>query len=197
MSAPTSGVYSNLASSTLSRGTETQGQVPTLTGPPSAARAVKRTPWAGLKRVTDVMSKGANTFGPLKSAIDDMAQIVDVFERMGLSHDIGGSLTEDLDKLLSDVSGYLSGALSPAMMSSIEDFAMGVNRERELLQNKRRKIGLGRLEEAVKDDERVTECYRRIQMLLSRLALNADTNMWRTIDEQATVCIEQIFYRVC
>ncbi|KAG9123553.1 25S rRNA (adenine645-N1)-methyltransferase [Ceratobasidium sp. 392] len=85
MSVPTSGVYLNIASSTLSRGTETQGQVPTLTGPPSAARGVKRTPWAGLKKVTDVMSKGASTFGPLKSAIDDVAQIVDALEKMGMS----------------------------------------------------------------------------------------------------------------
>ncbi|KAG9122303.1 hypothetical protein FRC07_001381, partial [Ceratobasidium sp. 392] len=115
-SPPTSAIHSNLAAPTRSsrdtsfRATETQDQPPTPPGPSNAARGAKWTAWAGLRKLTDVMSKGAGTFGPMKLAIDDMAQIVDVFESWIWDANTGAMVRESLE---SHIGLVLSVSYSP------------------------------------------------------------------------------------
>ncbi|KAG8717546.1 hypothetical protein FRC09_014097 [Ceratobasidium sp. 395] len=156
---------------------------PTASG---TARGIKRKAWAGLKTLGGVLSKSAGTFGPLRSAVDDVSRIVDILENMALGPVVGDSLLDDLDTLFSDIAGYLSGPTPPAMMSSIRDFADGIKKEMEIVQGKRQRIGAGRLEEVIQREDEATKCYDRIQRLLSRLALNANLDQWKTANEEVT-----------
>ncbi|KAG8724602.1 hypothetical protein FRC09_016745 [Ceratobasidium sp. 395] len=156
---------------------------PTTSG---AAQGVKRKAWAGLKTLGGVLSKSASTFGPLRSAVDDVSRIVDIFESMALGPNVGDPLMDDLDTLFGDVAGYLQGPTSPSMMSSTRDFAEGIKKEMEIIQGKRQRTGASKLEEIAECEDEATECYVRIQRLLSRLALNANLGMWKTANEEVT-----------
>ncbi|KAG9122790.1 hypothetical protein FRC07_000675, partial [Ceratobasidium sp. 392] len=60
----------------------------------------------------------------------------------------------------------------------------GIEREIEFLRLKEQKRGLSRFVKATQDADQVIKCYRRIQTLLERLALNANVNIWISVDEQ-------------
>lgn len=79
----------------------------------------------------------------------------------------------------------------------------GIEKEIELVQKKQDRTTLGRLAEAIEDADEVLVRYRRIQVLLARLAvcvaltgacvilrplkLNANLSVWKIVDEQSTV----------
>ncbi|KAG8723843.1 hypothetical protein FRC09_001545 [Ceratobasidium sp. 395] len=152
----------------------------------SAARGAKRKAWAGLKTLGGVLSKSAGTFGPFKSAVDDVSRVIDILEGMALGPDVGDPLVDNLDTLFNDVAGYLNGPMPPSMMSSIQDFAEGIKKEMGIVQRKRQRTGAGRLEEAIQCEDEATKCYDRIQRLVSRLALNANLDQWKTANEEVT-----------
>ncbi|KAG8724106.1 hypothetical protein FRC09_000319 [Ceratobasidium sp. 395] len=158
-----------------------------------------------LADVRAVLSKGAGVFdfGPWKSALDDIDELTNAIRKVTSSREHGEALVEELEEVLNDVCEHLSRTTSPAVKSSVEDFAKGVRMEIELWQdNRRQSARTGRLEEAMRTDEEVEECCRRVKMLLHRLnvgdcfasgetlligtKVKANVSAWKTVDEEAT-----------
>ncbi|KAG8774859.1 hypothetical protein FRC12_001790 [Ceratobasidium sp. 428] len=142
-----------------------------------------------LADVRAVLSKGAGVFdfGPWKSALDDIDELTNAIRKVTSSREHGEALVEELEEVLNDVCEHLSRTTSPAVKSSVEDFAKGVRMEIELWQdNRRQSARTGRLEEAMRTDEEVEECCRRVKMLLHRLNVKANVSAWKTVDEEAT-----------
>ncbi|KAG8711807.1 hypothetical protein FRC09_020396 [Ceratobasidium sp. 395] len=157
--------------------------------PPDAKQGTKRRIEKRLANVGAALSKGAGVFefGPWKAALDDIGELTNAIRRVSSSREHGEGLVEDLEELLNEVCEHLNGPTSPAVKSSIEDFAKGVRKEIELLGDKRGQSGkIGRLEEATRIDDEVEECCRRVKMLLYRLGLNANVSVWKTVDEEKT-----------
>ncbi|KAG8716590.1 hypothetical protein FRC09_015518 [Ceratobasidium sp. 395] len=161
----------------------------TSSAPPGTKQGTKRKIRDRLTNVGVVLGKGVGVFefGPWKAALDDIGELMDTIQRESSSLETGETLVDELDELLNDVSQYINGTTSPAVKSSIEDFAKGVRTEIEGLRDKRLHIsGVGRLGKAMKTDDKVKECYRRVKVLLSRLSIKANVNVWKTIGEEAT-----------
>ncbi|KAG9078222.1 hypothetical protein FRC06_008484, partial [Ceratobasidium sp. 370] len=91
-----------------------------------------------------------------------------------------------LERLFDDLAERLGESIPPGMRPSIMELTRGIEREIAILRSKERGCELGRYAEAVQDADQVLKCYRRIQTLLERLALNANVNIWMLVDEQAT-----------
>ncbi|KAG8790501.1 hypothetical protein FRC12_011733 [Ceratobasidium sp. 428] len=173
-------------------------------GSSSAKLGAKRKIRDGLSSFGAALSKGAGVFdfGPLKSVLDDIGGLMDVVERVTSCQNDCESLVNELDELLGDISAHLSKTTSPAVLSSLKDLEKGLRKEAEFLRDKRRTNMIGRVEEAMRKDSEVEECYRRIKVLLSRLSvsvslaaadmalmstqMNADVSMWRAADEEST-----------
>ncbi|KAG8786363.1 hypothetical protein FRC12_016675 [Ceratobasidium sp. 428] len=159
-----------------------------LSAPPGVKQGIKRKIRDGLADARAALSKGSGVFafGPLKAALDDIGELTDAIRKVSPSRERGEALVEELEEVLNDVCEHLSGTTSPAVKSSIEDFARGVRMEIEVWQDNRcRNNRIGRLEEAMRTDE-VEECCRRVKMLLHRLSVKANVGVWKTVDEEAT-----------
>jgi hypothetical protein len=51
-----------------------------LDTPPSTSQRIAHASWAGLNAFAGVLRSGANSFGPLKSAVDGIAACIEVYE---------------------------------------------------------------------------------------------------------------------
>ncbi|KAG8724104.1 hypothetical protein FRC09_000317 [Ceratobasidium sp. 395] len=157
--------------------------------PPDANHGTKRKFRNRLTNVGAVLSKGAGVFefGPWKAALDDIGEFKDAIQRVTSSREEGEALIGDLDKLLSDACKHLSGTMSPAVKSSIDDFAKALGSEIEVLRERQcQRSKVGRLEEAMRSDDEVKECCSRVKMLLRQLSVSADVSVWKTVDEERT-----------
>ncbi|KAG8791779.1 hypothetical protein FRC12_008122 [Ceratobasidium sp. 428] len=142
-----------------------------------------------LNDVGTTLSRGAGVFdfGPWKAALDDIGELKDAIRIASSNREIGEELVDELDQLLNDVCKCIKGTMSPAVKSSIDDFAKGVRSEIELLRGKRRQRGgVSRLGEVMKTGDEVEGCCRRVKTLLSRLSIKADVGVWQTVGEEAT-----------
>ncbi|KAG9095770.1 hypothetical protein FRC06_009444, partial [Ceratobasidium sp. 370] len=152
----------------------------------SAERGIKHSAWAGLKALKGVVSKGAEVFGPLKSAVDDASRLIELFEGNAQAYQGYKQISDDLDALFNTLSACIRDPMPPAMRSSILDFARGIKHEMKLFEQKGQRNTISRHTQALEDAEEVSKCYRRIQTLVERLTLNANVSMWKTLDELAT-----------
>ncbi|KAG9090853.1 hypothetical protein FS749_000247, partial [Ceratobasidium sp. UAMH 11750] len=159
---------------------------PILPASSAGGQSTEREGWAGLKTFADLLSKGASMCGPLKQAVDGVLTSVETFEVAAKNREDYQTLRTELNTLFHDLAGYFGASIPPAMTSSIINLAQGIERELELIRRERQRSEAGRYVNAKEDADDVLECYRRIQGLLTRLTLNANVNIWKTVDEQAT-----------
>ncbi|KAG9127483.1 hypothetical protein FRC07_013161 [Ceratobasidium sp. 392] len=160
--------------------------VPGQIAPPVAGRTPGQTNWAGLRTLADVLNRAANEFGPLKSAVDALSSCIDIFEAKGRNEANYKQLAIEINTLFSDLSAHLNVHMPPAMTPSMLSLANGLQREISIVQQKLQRRRVGQLVESLEDEEDILTCYRRIRGLLERLEMNANVNMWKTLDELAT-----------
>ncbi|KAG8677916.1 hypothetical protein FRC08_018216, partial [Ceratobasidium sp. 394] len=169
----------------LPSGIQSWGTVPTL--PTSLAEQnSSHTGWAELESFIKLLIKGGGVFGPLKEAAEGIMMCVKAFESVAKGREEYENLRIKLNILFHDLSGYFGESTPPVMTSSIVNLAQGIGREIKFIQQKQQRSGIGQYMTAEEDADEVLECYRRIQGLLERLTLNANVNIWKTVDEQAT-----------
>ncbi|KAG8740140.1 hypothetical protein FRC10_004725, partial [Ceratobasidium sp. 414] len=142
--------------------------------------------WTGLKKFAAVLSASGDLFGPLKSAIDILTNFIEASEAAAEAHEEYEALRTGLERLFDDLAERFGESIPPGMRPSIMELTRGIEREIAILRPKGQRHELGRYAGAVQDADRVLKCYRRIQALLERLALNANVNIWMLVDEQAT-----------
>ncbi|QRV78674.1 WD repeat-containing protein [Ceratobasidium sp. AG-Ba] len=142
--------------------------------------------WTKLTRLCQILNQSAQAFGPLKSALDVVTKGVELFETELKDYDEYFLLKVELESLFSDLSDYFSGPSPPMMTNVILRVTQGLEKEMGLILEKtKQKKSVGYLDTETHDDE-VRNCYRRIQSLLRRLALNMDMNILEILDEQST-----------
>ncbi|KAG9124719.1 hypothetical protein FRC07_010509 [Ceratobasidium sp. 392] len=149
-------------------------------------QSVKRTAWSGLETLVRVMSKSSNAFGPLKSAADGLSRCIEIFELKAKAHEEYKQLRTELNSICEDISGYIDGNVPSSMTPSIAALARGIEEETKIVIQKEQRTAVGRYAEATKEEDEIVERYRRIQMLLNRVALNANMNVWKVASEEAT-----------
>ncbi|KAG8723956.1 hypothetical protein FRC09_000992 [Ceratobasidium sp. 395] len=170
------------------------------------AQSAKHTAWAGLKTLLSVLNDSTDAFAPLKPAFSGLWSCVEIFEvsientiYLAVDNDMDNcdqdqavarkeydDLRAELNRLCQDISGYINARMPPAITPSIEALAQGIKKETEVVNQKVKRTAPMRYMESGKDVDEVLGCYRRIQSLLNRLALNANVNVWKTVNEEAT-----------
>ncbi|KAG8784663.1 hypothetical protein FRC12_018420 [Ceratobasidium sp. 428] len=173
---------------------------------PSDTQSAKHTAWAGLKTLLNVLNDSTDAFAPLKSAFSGLWSCIETFEvgvkntiESPVDNDMGNcdqneavarkeydDLRTELNNLCQDISGYINAHVPPSITPSIEALAQGIKKETEEVNQKVNRNAPVRYVEVAEDVDDVLDCYRRIQSLLNRLALNANMNVWRIVDEEAT-----------
>ncbi|KAG9119525.1 hypothetical protein FRC07_005411, partial [Ceratobasidium sp. 392] len=152
--------------------------------PVAEEQSAKDAAWTGLKALLAVLEDSPDTFGPLKTAIGEFSECVEIFEQEAKAREDYKELRGELDALFSDLSGYLGDSAPSAMTPIMENIANSVDREvKTILQMKPRNSG-GEYAEGMEDADQILECYQRIYTLLERLTLNANTGVWKSMDEQ-------------
>ncbi|KAG9083050.1 hypothetical protein FS749_006341, partial [Ceratobasidium sp. UAMH 11750] len=169
----------------LPSGIQSPGMVPTLPTP-LAEQNPSHTGWAGLESFIRLLIKGGGVFGPLKEVAEGIMMCVETFESVAKGREEYENLRIKLNLLFHDLAEYFGESTPPVMTSSIVNLAQGIEREIKFIQHKQQRSGIGQYTTAEQDADEVLECYRRIQGLLERLTLNANVNIWKIVDEQAT-----------
>ncbi|KAG8785016.1 hypothetical protein FRC12_018076 [Ceratobasidium sp. 428] len=157
-----------------------------LPSPPITQQSTKREGWTELKALVSTLSKGFNSFGPLKQAVEGIIAGIETFE-----HDQTASqnradyenLRNELNGLFHDLVEFFDASTPPIMAPSIINFARGIDRELEIV---RRRLSETRTVTHSTDADEILEHYRRIQALLQRLTSNIGFKTLRIADEQAT-----------
>ncbi|KAG8685375.1 hypothetical protein FRC08_013143 [Ceratobasidium sp. 394] len=205
-----------VTSNTTSPSTATYSTIPSTPtaafGPvtpiaPLSTQNVRRAGWTGLEAFARALrGTTISAFAPLRATVDNIANCIEIFENAAESHTGYGTLRIELDTLFHDLAGHFGAKMAPGMTASIVNLAKwvydadhpavslthmlrGIDRELDHVCRKRGRNPYWRFLQAENDIDEVLECYRRIQAMLQRLALNANINVWRIADEQATVGI--------
>ncbi|KAG8780840.1 hypothetical protein FRC12_022522 [Ceratobasidium sp. 428] len=150
------------------------------------AQSAKHTAWAGLKSLLNVLNDSTSAFAPLKSAFSGLWSCVEIFENEAVARKEYDQLRSELNKLCQDISGYMNAPVPPSITPSIKTLAQGIKKETEAVNQKADRNATERYMEAAGDVDDILDCYRRIQSLLNQLSLNANMNVWKIVDEQAT-----------
>ncbi|KAG8700744.1 hypothetical protein FRC08_004471 [Ceratobasidium sp. 394] len=140
----------------------------------------------GFKTLLQVLKRSSEAFGPLKEAVEGLSGCIDIVEQEAKTREDYKKLRGELEVIFNDLSGYLGGSAPPTVTPVIESISKSIKREVDIILQKEQRNKLERIAEAMQDTDEVLECYRRIQMLLGRLTVNANMNMWKKIDEQTT-----------
>ncbi|KAG9089441.1 hypothetical protein FS749_001324, partial [Ceratobasidium sp. UAMH 11750] len=166
--------------------TQSSNLAPAGSTPAAAKQSFKDTAWAGLKTLLGVLNESVDAFPPLKSAIGGLVRCIEIYDNQAAACEGYDKLRTELNDLCQDISGYIRGAATPSMTPCIANLARGIEAETELVLQKGQRSAGERYAGAMEDRDEILECYRRIQMHLQRLALNANLNVWKIVDEQAT-----------
>ncbi|KAG8692358.1 hypothetical protein FRC09_011247, partial [Ceratobasidium sp. 395] len=147
------------------------------------ARETEHIAWSGLKTLLGVLSRSADAFGPLKSAVGTFSRCVEIFENVAATRNEYIQLRTELDAIFSDISGFLGGNAPPSMTPSIAILARGIEKETERVVSKLQRDKGAQYTEAMADVDEVLGSRARLR---TGIKLNANTNVWRIVDEHAT-----------
>ncbi|KAH7337855.1 hypothetical protein B0J17DRAFT_439257 [Rhizoctonia solani] len=142
--------------------------------------------WAGIKTAFSVLEASADAFAPLKSVIGGLNRCIEVCEKASKARENYDILEGEIDKLIADLDGFEDGLADNARTASIRSLSGGIKAELDTVKEKQERSTIERHLEALNDSDDIIECYRRIEGHINRLMLNANLNMWKTLDEEVT-----------
>ncbi|KAG8680381.1 F-box/WD repeat-containing protein 9, partial [Ceratobasidium sp. 394] len=166
--------------------TQNPGSALALPTPSTGEQNAGNATGTAFKALLEVLKRSSDTFGPLKEAVGGLSRCIDIVEQEAKAREDYKKLRGELEVIFNDLSGYLGCSAPPTMTPVIESISKSIKQEVDIISQKERRNRLERTAEAMQDADGVLECYRRIQMLLGRLTVNANMSMWETIDEQTT-----------
>ncbi|KAG8787121.1 hypothetical protein FRC12_015888 [Ceratobasidium sp. 428] len=145
--------------------------------------------WGGLAKFSNVLKESAiSALAPLQAAIENISECVEIFESAAEGQEEYRMLRVELDPLFHDLAGHFGGSASHSITSSIINLAKGIEQEMSFVRQKSNRKRYRRYIEAKKDVDEVLECYRRVKTMLERLVINANINIWKSVDDQTTAC---------
>ncbi|CUA78441.1 putative WD repeat-containing protein all2124 [Nostoc sp, PCC 7120] [Rhizoctonia solani] len=142
--------------------------------------------WPGLKSLAGVLKSGTGGFGPLESVLEGLERCVDIFEGASKARADYQELGKKLDQLLGDLAQFNSAWMGKAMATSVKNLCSAIEAEIKAIEEKQGKQVPGRYLGAMENSDTILEYYRRINGHVERLMLNANLNMWKTLDEEMT-----------
>ncbi|QRV96976.1 WD repeat-containing protein [Ceratobasidium sp. AG-Ba] len=143
--------------------------------------------WYGLKALVMALAKYSEGFGPLKPALDIFRDSVTKIEEFSELTEEYRTLRRNLDWLFHDLAGSFGKEIPPGMRPSIVNLATGLEREINFVRQKANQSAATNFLYSGREIEEVVECYKRIQICLERMTLNANVNVWMLVDEMATM----------
>ncbi|QRV80557.1 Vegetative incompatibility protein HET-E-1 [Ceratobasidium sp. AG-Ba] len=139
--------------------------------------------WTGLRLLAGVLSKTPGAFGPLKSAADVLVAFIGTFEAVAEKRTEFQELRERLDDLFNDLKDYIDTPASHPITTSIKNLQEGIEKETTIIKQMQDRGGITPYLNAERDMDQILGCYKRIEGLFQRLALNANIKAWKTIEE--------------
>ncbi|KAH7318913.1 hypothetical protein B0J17DRAFT_711035 [Rhizoctonia solani] len=141
--------------------------------------------WSGLKTLLGALSSGIGAFSPLEPAVRGLEYCINIFEQASKARDDYQELGEQIDRLLGDLAQFNSWIEKP-MTTCVKNLCSDIETEIMIIEEKQGRSAPERYLEATEDLDAIHECYRRIHGHVQRLMLNANLNMWKTLDEEMT-----------
>ncbi|CAE6531331.1 unnamed protein product [Rhizoctonia solani] len=171
---------------------------------------VKNVTWAGLKALLGILRSTSEAFSPLRAAFEGLDRCIKRFESAAEAKQELKELGEEVDQLLDVLSEFVNGLTGSAMTTSVQRACTAIEQaiekleegspEAHILPRKRptaagdptnmdirRKpesgaaTGFRRAEE---DLEKIYKTYKEIEQHIRRLMLDANLNLWKTMDEE-------------
>ncbi|QRW09432.1 Vegetative incompatibility protein HET-E-1 [Ceratobasidium sp. AG-Ba] len=142
--------------------------------------------WGGLKLFARVLNKAPKAFGPLKHAADVLVSFIEIYEATAENQTELQELRKRLNELLNDLQQLLDKPAPPTITSSMKNLEKGIENEAEFIERMQVRNKMNLYLSAKEDVDEVLKCYRRIEGLFQRLTLNANIEVWRTLDDLTT-----------
>ncbi|QRV96323.1 Vegetative incompatibility protein HET-E-1 [Ceratobasidium sp. AG-Ba] len=156
--------------------------------PPAVQQTHQRMPaWGGLRKLMNIIEAvGRESIGPLESVRSDLERCIEVFEEAAKNKRDYEMLRVEINRVLHQLCEYLGADMPPVLTPSIVSLAKGLEAEVVFAIRKMEKNGIGRFLNTSREADEIMQCQNRVRGLLERLALNANVNIWKTVDELAT-----------
>ncbi|QRV97633.1 Vegetative incompatibility protein HET-E-1 [Ceratobasidium sp. AG-Ba] len=143
--------------------------------------------WNGLRTFLRVLEKSADVFGPLKSAAERLSQCAELFEESSRRRKGYEELGQKLDQMLGDLVPFVHNLtrMGPAMSASVKSLCNAIHMELKAIEGLDR-TRLKRHLDIMDDSDELLERYQRIYGHVERLTLNANLEVWKTVDSEST-----------
>ncbi|KAH7339485.1 quinon protein alcohol dehydrogenase-like superfamily [Rhizoctonia solani] len=141
--------------------------------------------WPHLRALLGTLEQVTKPLAPLKAAVSEIIECVDIFER-GSQRKEYEDLYNELEGLFQALQSYCAESTPPAITTTVEALCESIQNE---IAGIHQTLGKGKRRaylEAEQDMDALLACYRRIHLYLQRISLNVDMSVWRIVDETAT-----------
>ncbi|CAE6462597.1 unnamed protein product [Rhizoctonia solani] len=164
----------------------TQPEDPTpLTGNRHSHRdRLKR--WTHLTAFRKLLEHGANSLGPLKATVTDVADCIGIVDDVLSGKKEYEILKDELEKTFEMLTQHYGADAPPTITACVETLCKDINKELQQVKDKLRRGRADRFREASNDLNNVLRCYNRVRDLLQRVSTNADVSTWRIVNAITT-----------
>ncbi|CAE6503866.1 unnamed protein product [Rhizoctonia solani] len=169
-----------------STGTEPPAQTPTDNSSIGPVAQVKkgRIGWSMFKSWLGKLESGTNAVGPLRSAISELINCVELCEGSSEARKDYNELQTWLERLKNDLTAHESQSIGPVMTNSVKQLCADIEAELKNIEEQQARNTGRRLVDAIDTSEEIQGCYRRIAGNLERLTFNTNVNILEAINEQ-------------
>ncbi|KAG9119925.1 hypothetical protein FRC07_004817, partial [Ceratobasidium sp. 392] len=152
---------------------------------PDIKPGLKTTAWSGLKTLLGVLDASADAFGPLKSAVGELLNCIDVYEKQAIVGAEYRQLRAELNNISGEIAEYINEPALASMKDGVERLKLGIEAETKTVIQKIERNKRERFIEATEDENEVVACYRRIQEHLDRFTRTTTVNVLKTTNDRA------------
>ncbi|CUA70044.1 Notchless protein homolog 1 [Xenopus laevis] [Rhizoctonia solani] len=141
--------------------------------------------WKGLKELARVLGPATGLFGPIKDMVDVFVDSVDTYKMTEAARAEYDEIQVRIEAIIEDLKGYFQGSGSLTMTASMESICASIKAELEKIRIKLGKNAGARYLEAPAEADVILASYRRIELDLTRLSLNANWETLKGVKDQA------------
>lgn len=158
---------------------------PHVTHQAKGALVTAKDSWVNLTALLNLL-KRTTSFSPLTAAIDDLSWFVRAHEEIGNTQREYQELCSQLEAVFQDLHAHFSAGTPPEMTMIMWNLCESIRADVRQVYDTQDRSVISRYVQAAQGVDKVTACYRRIQVHLQRVALNASLHIWTSVDRQTT-----------
>ncbi|KAH7334084.1 hypothetical protein B0J17DRAFT_771150 [Rhizoctonia solani] len=141
--------------------------------------------WVNLTALLNLL-KRTTSFSPLTAAIDDLSWFVRAHDEIGTTQREYQELCSQLEAVFQNLHTHFSAGTPPEMTIIMWNLCESIRADVRQVYHTQDRSVISRYIQAAQDVDKVTACYRRMQVHLQRVALNASLHIWTSVDRQTT-----------